>query len=252
MKVFSSIWHNSKEKALLGLAALCFVLLIVVKVKLPIAAALDNTLWHLFFASKTFEEISSDILVGLIAAYIFYLFIDLLPRSKRESTTLQTLNLLIASIIHSYEDHHFFGHEMVITEIDVSKVMSEKIDCTLAEVKEKGDFFRLKCALFTAHSRIEDFRHALTLATYLSPEHAKQWLVVTDKVRLFVDEYEQDPISDDYDPAHVFGKKDPKLDRDALDYINYAKKINGYRQGLQMRLLEFLEQSKIWIALKSH
>ncbi|MGV6475543.1 hypothetical protein [Azotobacter vinelandii] len=252
MKVFPNILNDGKEKALLGLAALCFVLLIVVKVKLPIAAALDNTWWHLFFASNTFEEISSDILAGLIAAYIFYLFIDLLPRSKRESTILQTLNLLIASIIHSYEDRHFFGHEIAITDIDVSKVMPEKIDRTFAEVEEKGDFLRLKCALFTAHSRIEDFRHALTLATYLSPEHAKQWLVVTDKVRLFVGEYEQDPISDDYDPAHVFGKKDPELDRDALDYINYATEIDDYRQGLQIRLLEFLEQSKVWIALKSH
>jgi hypothetical protein len=53
----------------------------------------------LFFQSKAFEDIVGDLLTGLIAAYFFYVVIDVIPRMRKEQKAMGVLNRLVASVI---------------------------------------------------------------------------------------------------------------------------------------------------------
>ncbi|MNG05294.1 hypothetical protein D3C84_884780 [compost metagenome] len=155
---------------------------------------------------------------------------------------------MVASIVDSYAKAHWFGHTMAITQLDLSLLALDNLDKLIAEVKKNPNFGKLKCALFTAHSRYSDFSATLTIASSISSERALQWLVLTDKVRLLVDNYEGDPVSDDYEPIHVFGSRRSEIDETAVDFLDYESAIDGFRGSLQIGVLEYLEQARNWIS----
>ena len=232
-------------------ASLAFVCLCAIKVKFPVTDYM-LTEWPkvvMFFQSKAFEDIVGDLLTGLIAAYFFYVVIDVIPRMRKEKQNMEVLNRLVASIVDSYAKAHWFGHTMAITQLDLSLLALDNLDKLIAEVKKKNpNFGKLKCALFTAHSRYSDFSATLTIASSISSERALQWLVLTDKVRLLVDNYEGDPVSDDYEPIHVFGSRRKEVDETAVDFMEYESAIDGFRGSLQIGVLEYLEQARNWIS----
>lgn len=230
-------------------AWIAFALLLVVKIKFDVPETMKD--WPRLIAalrSDAFEDIVGDLLTGLIAAYFFYLLIDLWPRYKNEQKAMGILNLLIASVIQAYEKKHFFAHAMSITQADVKLLTKERIDVFLEEVKEKPDYAKLKCALFTAHSRFADFQQTLAIAAALGSDRALQWLVITDKVRLFVDEYEKHPESEIYRPSQVFYDDTVDLDQDHKDFIRYFSNMTDYRDALRDCFYEFLEEANKWIS----
>jgi len=247
-------FRDQKERWLLTLALAALVLLLFVKIKFAVPEFMKGPDWVWLISalqSKVFEDIVGDLLTGVIAAYFFYVLIDLRPRLKRERTTLRVLNLLIASVIHSYETTHFFGHTMAIDQVSETLLAKDKVDRHLKEVKDSPNLGKLKCALFTAHSRFADFQQTLGMAATLSPERALQWLVITDKIRLLVDEYPNHPESDVYVPSQVFAEDNPELDRDAMEFIRYYSDLHEFRESLQTCFYEFLEQANKWIALEN-
>lgn len=244
-------WKDTRERWLLVGALFALVLLVIVKVKLEVPESMKGpewATWVSFFQAKAFEDIVGDLLTGLIAAYFFYVLIDLLPRHKNEKKSLGILNLLIASVIQAYDKRHFFAHTMAVTQADVTILTKERIDAFLEEVKERPDYAKLKCALFTAHSRFADFQQTLSIASPLGPDRALQWLVITDKVRLLVDEYENHPESEVYRPSQVFYDDTVDLDQDHKDFIRYFSDMEGFRDSLKFCFYEYLEEIKKWIA----
>ena len=67
----------------------------------------------MLFQSKAFEDIVGDLLTGLIAAYFFYVLIDIIPRMRKQEQNLEVLNRLVASVVDSYAKAHFFGHTVI-------------------------------------------------------------------------------------------------------------------------------------------
>lgn len=249
IKMFSFL-KDRREFWLFWGAWIAFALLLIVKIKFDVPDAMKD--WPRLIAalqSDAFEDVVGDLLTGLIAAYFFYVLIDLWPRHKNEAKALRILNLLIASVIQAYEKCHFFAHTMAITQADEKILTKERIDAFLEEVKERPNYYKLKCALFTAHSRFSDFQQTLAIALPLGAGRALQWLVITDKVRLLVDEYENHPESDAYRPSQVFGDDDNvDLERDHEDYIRYFSDMTEYRGSLRVCFYEFLEQANRWVA----
>lgn len=49
--------------------------------------------------SKALEDIVGDLLTGLIAAYFFYVVIEVIPRLRKEKQTMDVLNRLVASVV---------------------------------------------------------------------------------------------------------------------------------------------------------
>lgn len=145
-----------------------------------------------------------DLLTGVIAAYSFYVVIDVITRLRKKKQTMVVLNRLAASVVDSYAKAHWFGHTMAITHVNLGYLTLESLDKMIEGVKQdRPSFGKLKCALFTAHSRCSDFTAILNLAASMGSERALQWLVLTDKVRLLVKNYEAHLESDDYDASYV-------------------------------------------------
>lgn len=238
------------ERKLFAWAIAALICLCAVKIKFN-ATDYMKTEWPsvvLLFQSKAFEDIVGDLLTGLIAAYFFYMVIDVIPRIRKELQNMEVLNRLVASIVDSYAKAHFFGHTMAITQVDLNLLALDSIDNLIADVKKKPGLLKLKSALFTAHSRHSDFSATLNIASSISPERALQWLVLTDKVRLLVDNYEQDPKSDDYEPRHVYGSGRAEIDDNAVDFLAYESALEGYWASLQIGVLEYLEEARVWIS----
>ncbi|MFS2068403.1 hypothetical protein ACEN9D_06570 [Pseudomonas sp. CT11-2] len=238
------------ERKLFAWAIAALICLCAVKIKFN-ATDYMKTEWPsvvLLFQSKAFEDIVGDLLTGLIAAYFFYVVIDVIPRQRKEFQNMEVLNRLVASIVDSYAKAHFFGHTMAITQVDLNLLALDNIDNLIAGVKKKPGMLKLKSALFTAHSRHADFSATLNIASSISPERALQWLVLTDKVRLLVDNYEQDPKSDDYEPRHVYGSSRAEIDDNAVDFLAYESALERYWASLRIGVLEYLEEARVWIS----
>jgi hypothetical protein len=103
--------------------------------------------------------------------------------------------MIAAAVIDAYERTRVFGHETPIDSVDLSVLDIENLKVHKTELVTKGDLLKVKFAMETAHSRYPDFQHALTMAASISSEHALSWLVLTDKIRLLAEQYEQWPVN---------------------------------------------------------
>ena len=242
---------DKSERMLCAWAVGALLCLCAIKVKFPTT---DYMLaeWPravLILQSKAFEDIVGDLLTGLIAAYFFYVVIEVIPRLRKEKQTMDVLNRLVASVVDSYAKTHWFGHTMAINQVNLDLLTLDSLNRMIEEVKQnRPSLGKLKCALFTAHSRYSDFCSTLNLAASMGSERALHWLVLTDKIRLLVDNYEAHPASEDYDASHVYGSGRSEIDDTAVDFLEYESALNSFMGSLQFGVLEYLEQVKNWIS----
>lgn len=225
---------DKKERAILLVVVLLFLFLCLIEARFEVIECLKGTLAERFLTQKSVAAVSSSILSSILAAYVFYLLIDFLPRLRREQSTKAVLNSLISSVLDAYSQCRVFGHETAISHVDSSllrKAWLEQQRAVLAARNAK--FLPLKFAMQTAHTRVEDFRHSLPLAVSLSPDVAMQWLVITDKVRLFAELYGDQPEVPE-GMAHL------------IDTDSDENPLKLYKGDLSLRMLEFIEQSIAW------
>ncbi|MDP9653510.1 UNVERIFIED_ORG: hypothetical protein J2W87_001419 [Pseudomonas putida] len=187
-------WKDNWERALFFGFLCVLMLLCVVKIKLPVPEFMASSFcngWVAFFQAKSFEDIVGDLLTGIASAYVFYIFIELLPRFHREKSALLTLNYILASVVDAYVNVRGGGHEDLISLNDTSLLQGEKtkeILAHLAKIRAKRKFtnheyLKLRLMLGCVDSRLHDFRAALPLAATLSPTHALYWLQLSDRAR---------------------------------------------------------------------
>jgi len=226
--------RNRRDILLLTLVlCMCVVLLIS---EFGISITIQSTTFELSPSPlNPAYSVLSSLSLSVIAAYIFYVFIELIPRAKRESETEHVLNSLLSSILDAYARCRLFGHETPISHVDLSYL---EIDWLTKQEeilkKQQADFLPLKFATQTADSRLEDFRNALPLAMSLSPQHALSWLVIIDKVRLLAELYSQHPKTEN-DPYQTHDNGDQV-------YQDFAT----YQSGMSVRLLGIVETAKRW------
>ncbi len=230
------IWTDKKERSLLLLTIVFFILLCIVQVRLPLISCLSNTKIGEFLSANATQTTIADLLIGLISAYIFYIFIDFLPRRRQEQKLKDALNTIVASVLNAYQQERVFGHECEITHFSGEVLTSAWLIHHKNQLKEnKSSYFKMKCALETAHSRIEDFRHSLPMAVNLSPGHAIRWLVITDKVRLIYELFPDIPTNIPQDKIHL------------IDSNTESNPISGFKSSLSFRLFEFFEKAEEWL-----
>lgn len=201
-----------------------------------------------FLTAEATGSVSSDLLVGLFSAYTFYVVIELIPSYRREKLTLTPLNLLVASVIDAYERTRVFGHETPITSIDASILALDNLKAHKSSIVTSAQILKLKFAMETAHSRYPDFQHCLTMAASISPEHALDWLVLTDKVRLLAEQCKSWPL-------HPFPQNlgSELSEQQSLDpacvatFERYKRDMNLMEQTLKLRVLEVVEASIYWM-----
>jgi hypothetical protein len=230
-----SAWQSLQERILLGAAASALALVFLVNLRLPLPTIFDSTVIAQFLCSDVTVTIASDLLIGFISAYIFYVVIDLIPRHRKEQSILRVLNLLVASIVEAYE---VYGHETAITSIDLSVLKESRLNKHLEDFGHpQVDILKLKFAMETAHSRYPDFQHSLGLAAALSPEIALKWLVLSDKVRLLADVYSTFDL-----PSAVGRSSDAPFKSEK----SCPQSFIDLKATLQLRVKEVMEASAHW------
>ncbi|WP_104961365.1 hypothetical protein [Pseudomonas sp. XWY-1] len=247
------------ERRLFIGAWIAFACLLMVKIKLAVPEVMKD--WPgliTMLQSKPFEDIVGDLLTGLIAAYFFYVLIDLVPKVKREKSAIHTLNLIIASVVDAYENERTFGHFDLISLNDVGILDRSNLSKHwkyLNGLIKKGftvsDYYKLRCGLACMDSRIHEFRAVLPLATTISPEHVLQWLQLTDRARLFHEEFNNQPVGLDgcFEVQHAFGHPTTGMDESNDRYVEYCQAMRAYAMTLANRMALFLLEVDAWMAL---
>lgn len=224
-----------KERPLLISALIAFLVLCLVEIRLPIFTIFVGTQIEQVLVADGTKNIFSGLLIGLISAYVFYVFIDFIPRTRKEKETMLVLNSLIASILDSYNRCRMFGHETALPYVDKSVLEKDWLDKNLVIFKNKNSkYLPLLFAMQTSFTRIDDFRHVLPLAVTLSPEHTMQWLVIIDKVRLLAENYGENPEIP-IDKQHL------------IDTNSKDSPACEYKSTLNLRMLELIEESIQWL-----
>lgn len=242
------VWRERREQWLLGGVLLAFVLIVLVNLKLPVWTFLNGGTTAAFLRAEATGSVISDLLVGLVSAYVFYIVIELAPKHRREQQTLRALNLLVASVIDAFDRVRLFGHETPITSIDLAVLDIPKIKAHISNIMTRPELLRLKFAMETSDSRYQDFQHALTLAASLSPGHALDWLVLTDKMRLLAQEYGTQPTNPFAD--NDFGEPTPEqlMQTTCLRMRDeYKEEMKMFESTLQLRVMEVFEASVFWM-----
>ncbi|MCQ3008546.1 hypothetical protein NLO93_26615, partial [Pseudomonas savastanoi] len=141
-----------------------------------------------------------------------------------------------------------FGHETPITSIDVSILALHSLNAHKSSVVTNAQILKLKFAMETAHSRYPDFQHCLTLAASISPDHALDWLVLTDKVRLLADQYGSWPLHPF--PENLGSELSEQQCRDPAclaAFDKYQRDMQLMSGTLKLRVLEVIEASIFWM-----
>lgn len=245
------IWREARERWLLAAVIAAFALVCLVNLRLPLWKVLEGGVTASFLRADATISVTSDLLVGLISAYIFYVIIELLPSHRKKNETFRVLNLLVASVVDAFDRTRLFGHETPINSVDLNVLKLTRLKSNIAILGALPDFLRLKFAMETAHSRYQDFQHALSLAIGLSPEYALDWLVLTDKVRLLAQEYETQPVSPIND-NFIAQPTDHVEDVQFLQaFGKYQRDMVALESTLRLRVLEVFEAAASWVERQS-
>lgn len=242
------VWREAKEWWLLGGVVLSLAMIAIVNYRFSLPKYLEGTWAAPLLRSDATVSVTSDLLVGLVSAYVFYLVIELIPQRRRVKQTLRPLNLLVASVVDAYERMRIFGHETSISSIDLGVLDVEKLKRHKLDIETRPNFMRLKFAMETGHSRYQDVQHSLTLAAAVSPEHALDWLVLTDKLRLLAEEYTNYPVNPF--SKNDMGRPTAEQRHDAvavMEYAEYQATMKEFEQTLQLRVLEVFKASISWM-----
>lgn len=241
------IWRDARERWLLAAVVAAIVLVGLVNIRLPLWGVLEGGVAASFLRAEATISVTSDLLVGLISAYIFYMIIELLPSHRRRAETFRVLNLLVASVVDAFDRTRLFGHETPIISVDLNVLKLARLESNIAILRAQPEFLSLKYAMETGHSRYQDFQHALSLAIGLSPEYALDWLVLTDKIRLLAQEYGTQPV--DPSPANFLAERSDQYND--IQYLlalgDYGRAQADFQSTLQLRVLEVFEASVIWM-----
>lgn len=242
------VWRETREKWLLAAALTALGLIILINLKLEVWPWLKGGKAASFLTAEATGNVVSDLLVGLFSAYAFYVVIELIPSYRREKLTLTPLNLIVASVIDAYQRTRVFAHETPITSIDVHILALENLAAQKGSVVASPQILKLKFAMETAHSRYPDFQHCLTMASSISPGHALDWLVLTDKVRLLAEQYGSWPIHPFPENLGNELSEQQRCDPECVaTYDNYHRDMKLMEGVLQLRVLEVIEASIYWM-----
>ena len=230
-----NLLKDHKEVPLLISTIVAFVLLCLIEIRFPIFSIFIDSPFEALLTADGTKNILSGLLIGLISAYIFYVFIDFVPRKRKEREIMIVLNSLIAATLDSYKRCRIFGHETALPNVDKSVLDKNWLEETQVTFKgNNSKYLPLLFAMQTSYTRLEDFRHVLPLAVSLSPNHTMQWLVLIDKVRLLAENYGDNPEVP-IDKQHL------------VDKNTEENPILEYKSTLNFRMLEIVEESIKWL-----
>jgi uncharacterized membrane protein len=140
----------------------------------------DWNTWVEFFQSKAFEDIVGDMLTGLVAAYIFYIFIDWMPRVNAERKARKLLNSLVAGHVDSFQRAEIFGHSRSLAEFKALRV--EDIEHNIITLREETEVASLLAISYMSKWSHQMMSDSLHVSLVLGIPQAQVWMELTSRV----------------------------------------------------------------------
>ena len=201
-------------------------------------AIFENTIIGNVLTSPTYIAVFENLLIGFLAAYLFYLLNSYIPKQRQKRDNLKLLNSCLASILDSYKRTRIWGHETALPYVNTECLDISWLKLQVAELKKaETNALKLKFTLDTAHTRESDFKNLLQIASLISPEHAEKWLVLIDKVRLLSDSYGEQP-------------EVPEEQMYLVRMRSEESPMHNYHLNLEFRIMELMEVAVEWLELK--
>ncbi|MCO7057152.1 hypothetical protein ACUZXZ_08300 [Pseudomonas juntendi] len=240
------IWKEAREKWMLVGALTSFVLVILINLKLEVWSFLKGGKISSILQADATGTVASDLFVGLCSAYVFYVFMELIPKYNREKESAAALNILLNAIFSKYLRPDAFRRIVRARDIDPSLLSDETISSVIVDFDEnKGKYEDLKHMAEAASRRLPDLLSSFHLAAGISHEKGVLWMEITDATRS-LSEY-HDFIKDiNKTSLEVVTDKEMFLQfrRQQADF--FQDKKEGLRIVMQARAKEWLKLVGEW------
>lgn len=210
------ILKNRQDFTLLIIVILSIFYIIIYRIDFSSCIFINIQDVHLFLKNNGIGSVIESIAASIIAGYVVYIFVELLPRLNQAKGDARLLKSLSASVKIAFDDGFVFSHERPISRLkDINVKNDEELKNIKKDIYEnKKNHLKLKLSMETAHSQMLSFSQALIVATKISPECALRWLDLTSAVHRFGLLYEEYSML-------------PKPDDDACEETKILKQENG-------------------------
>ncbi len=227
------------------LVLLAFLLLCVIQIKLPVPPGWENSCIVAALSSSAFENIASSILASIVAAYIFYIFIDVIPKRKALAGTHFSLDNILApialSFVHKSRPHlnsHIDRQNIKILELSY-----------LTEIVEEARTVASYESVLSTTLHVNDIGHVLDqgtiMASSISSKHAMFWIQICSRSRELASMLEQIPRHDFFVPSDVF-KENPDDYGQAESFRVYSIHMHHFRDRLRVKCWLLLDDVLFW------
>lgn len=177
-------WLDRYREKVLGWSAFfSLLLLLIVRIKLPVAEFMTSEPWSYLttmLQSKIFEDVAGDLLTGFVAAYVFYLLIDFLPRYNRDRETRAILSTQLSSHVETFLRREMSGHAQPLSSFHMLQLTEIQacIDLVDGDI-EVRELLSLAYMAKWSHPKLSS---SLQLAQTLGLDQFEIWMEITDCV----------------------------------------------------------------------
>jgi len=194
-QLWEYIHSRAREKTLLGVAAFAFALLVIAEIRRPVPDTFTDWLIA-FLTHDALKSIISSVSASIVAAYVFYVFVDLLPTIKRRSETLQYLDTLLFVVLDEFHARSICGPTLPLS-VSIPVAQRYKSGLTLEFVftmenklleLSRGNHSRdglnpYEQIAEAVHAKLPIFGLAISMANGLSFHQGLIWTDITEYLR---------------------------------------------------------------------
>lgn len=239
-------WDKYRDRALLCGSVIALGLLVLVKVKLDVPDYMkgpDWKTWVGFFQSKAFEDIVGDMLTGLVAAYIFYVFIDWMPRVNAERKARKLLNSLVAGHVESFQGAEIFGHSRSLAEFKALRI--EDIESNIVKLRGETEVASLLAISYMSKWSHQMMSDSLHVSLVLGIPQAQIWMELTSRVAKI--KY----LSEEAEKSGVLGRLRSNVETAEAFTIGEISFTDDrkWNEEIKSQSRKFFEQARKWIEI---
>ena len=214
-------------------AAISFLMLLLVKIKIQAPPEMIEWPAVELFASKNFEDITSNILSSIVAAYIFYISIEFIPSRNRLRESKLILNNLLASIVLSYENKLGRCSSAALYDHSLDCLEQGYLDRVISVAQNEADYISLYSAALHADNILNALEQGTIMAASISPRCSMSWINITAKARSLARMVKERPKHEKLTPEdmlygdHTRYKNVDGYDKFYQDSVNHIERIRG-------------------------
>lgn len=227
------------------LAVIAFFLLVLVQVKLPVLPGWEEACIVKALSSSAFENITSSILASIVAAYIFYIFIDVIPKNKTLAETHFSLDNILAAIALSFVNK---SRPHLSSNIDRQNIKILELN-KLAEIVEEARTNASYESILSTALHANDIGHVLDqgtiMASSISSKHAMFWIQICSRSRELAGMLDQIPHHDIFVASDVFTDNPNDYGQEESFRI-YKIHMHHFRDRLRVKCWLLLDDILFW------